>query len=257
MWAVLWLTTAAACDASHVAGVGDAAGSWGDGCTTPCELDTEPAGADAVVEAPMASGSGFGDPEHAINGVRGGGLRMQSLDVYSIPAGSHLVLEWTGRRIFDGPGVDFVVFENPFHFGDEHTFMDPTVVEVSADGEHWVALPHDYVAVDETTYSARQSDWIGFAGVRPVLLHQEHPVDGHERDGLPVDPFDAERAGGDPFDLADLPDADLRRRGVRYVRLSAATDHENPDTGAPFVSDRGSNGPDIDGVIARHLLEAQ
>jgi cysteine-rich repeat protein len=219
----------------------------GDGCTADCRREAEAASADAVLEAPGASGSGFGDPSRATNGVRGGGPTQQSLDVYSIPAGEHLVLGWEGRRVVDGPGLDLVVFENAFRYGDGLTFMDPTVVEVSADGERWVAFPHDYVAEDETTYSPREEHWVGFAGVRPVLLHVDEAA---------VDPFDPQAAGGDAFDLADLPDPELRARGIRFVRLSAAAAHENPDTGAPFVADPVSNGPDIDGVMARYLAEA-
>lgn len=225
----------------------DGNATTGDGCTAGCRVETEPAGADTVVDAPGASGEGFGDPTKAVDGVRGGGLTTQSLDVYSIPRGEPLVLGWEDRVVVNGPGVDLVVFENAFHYGDGLTFMDPTVVEVSADGERWVAFPHDFTAADETSYSPRTEHWVGFAGVTPVLLHAE---------GNPVDPFDGAAAGGDGFDLADLPDEALRAAGIRYVRLTAATDHDNPDTGAPFVADPVSDGPDIDGVAARYLAEA-
>ncbi|MFK7992060.1 MAG: LIC_13355 family lipoprotein [Sandaracinaceae bacterium] len=193
--------------------------------------------ASEVVEAPGATGEGFLDPELAVNGVRGGGATMQSLDVYSIRPGTHLVLGWGGRALMDGPGPDLFVYENAFAYGQDGAhFMDPTVVEVSADGERWTAFEHDYVTADETVYEPQPSAWRGFAGLQPVARHAEDN---------PLDPFEPE-AGGDAFDLADLPS---EAREVRFVRLSPASDWTNPDTGMPFVRDVVSDGPDIDGVF--------
>jgi cysteine-rich repeat protein len=231
-------------------GCDDGNAERGDGCDA-CRREVGPARADEVVDAPGATGMGFRDPMRAVNGVRGGGPDQQSLDVYSvgIGEGQWLVLGWQGRRLVDGPGPDLAVFENPFGYGAGLTFMDPAIVELSADGETWVALPHDYVAPDETRYSAQREHWLGFAGVTPVLLNE---------DDDPIDPFDA-AAGGDVFDLADLPntpEADvLRRQGARYVRIVAAASRVNPDTGAPFVRDPVSDGPDIDGIAGRYLVE--
>lgn len=224
----------------------------GDGCSAGCALELAPAMADAVEEAPGASGMGYGDPSRAINGVRGGGAMMQSLDVYSIGIGESawLVLGFEGRRVVDGPGDDLVVFENAFGYGDGLTFMDPAVVEVSADGETWIAFPHDYVAEDETAYSPRREHWLGFAGLTPVFLHADDNA---------LDPFDPE-AGGDRFDLASLPDTPeaerIREQGAAFIRISSAASHVNPDTGAPFVQDPVGDGPDIDGVAARWLVKA-
>ncbi|MCA9610104.1 MAG: LIC_13355 family lipoprotein [Myxococcales bacterium] len=209
-----------------------------------------PTAADTIVEATGASDAPFHDPSRALDGVQGAGHGAGSLDVYSIDYGTHLVLGWAGRRVVDGPGAELVVFENPFTFGDGRTFMDPTIVEVSIDGASWVAFPHDYLAQDETLYSSDADDWVGFAGVTPVLLHDETN---------PVDPFDAAAAGGDAFDIATLPTEGLggrvREEGFAFVRLSAAADHVNPDTGDRYPRDPVANGPDIDGVIARHLVD--
>jgi cysteine-rich repeat protein len=223
----------------------------GDGCSAGCAIETGPAEADTIVDAPSATGSGFHDPMRAVNGVRGGGEDMQSLDVYSIGlGGDRLVLGFSGRRLVDGPGDDLVVFENAFRYGDGLTFIDAAIVELSADGETWVTFPHDYVAEDERAYSPYPEDWDGFAGVEPVLSNA---------DDDPIDPFDP-RAGGDRFDLADLPDtpeaATIRRDGAAFVRIVAAASRTNPDTGEPFPIDVVSDGPDIDGVAARTLVEA-
>jgi len=224
----------------------------GDGCSAGCAREVPSAAATEVIDAPGASGTGYGDPARATNGVRGGGARMQSVDVYSIGIGegAWLVLGFDGARVVDGPGDDLAIFENAFGYGEDFTFMDPAVVEVSADGEEWIAFPHDYLAEDERAYSPRGEDWIGFAGVTPVFLHAEEN---------PLDPFDPE-AGGDRFDLAALSESEeserVRVEGARFVRISSAASHVNPDTGDRFVQDPVGNGPDIDGVVARTLVEA-
>ena len=74
----------------------------------------------------------------------------------------------------------------------------------------------------------------------------------------PHDPFDP-AAGGDLFDLADLPptpatDA-IRAEGVAYIRLGAPG--TNPDSGEAFPRDPVSNGPDIDGVYARTTTSSE
>lgn len=200
----------------------------------------------------LIDGSGVADAGKAVDGVRGGGLGRGGFDVAQLnyQGGSTLVLGWSGRRLLDGPGVDFVVFENGFRMGDDPArhFMDVLIVEVSADGEAWFTLPHDYVAADETQYSACPGDWLGFAGVWPTLFNV---------DENPVDPFLFRAAGGDGFDLAALTGPEARSAvaaGITQVRLVTAPSRQNPDTGAGFPHDAISNGGDVDGVVGRWLL---
>ena len=208
--------------------------------------------ADVVVDAPGADPSmAYGDPMRAVNGVRGGGATMGSTDVYSLnyTTRPYVTLRWSGRRVTNGPGADFVVFENAFRVptsADDY-FMDPIVVAVSLDGQRWVELPHHYAAHDPRSYSARIEDWVGFAGVTPVLVND----DTNRMSWL--DP----RAGGDAFDLDELPTtgdaAEIRAMGFRFVRLTSAAIVVNPDTGADYPHDPIANGADIDGVAARGL----
>lgn len=205
--------------------------------------------ADELVAAPGATGEGTRDPAHAMDGVRGAGTHAGSFDVYSLSPGDDatLTLGFSGARIVDGPGAELVVFENPFVIGDgPFRFMDPVLVEVSRDGETWLAFPHAFDAPDPTRWSPDPRHWHGFAGITPVLLHEED---------APGDPFDAEAAGGDAFDLSDLgadAEADaIRSEGFAYVRLTSARLVIDPATGAPFPHDAASDGPDIDGVYAR------
>lgn len=176
-----------------------------------------------VWSAPGDTGEGFHDVARAVNGVRGGGPLQGSLDVYSI--GPELVLGVEGAPVEDGPGVDLVVFENPFRIRGGGTFVEPAVVEVTADGEAWAAFPHALVG-DPGDADA----WLGYAGLAPVALNV---------DDYPVDPL-SEGAGGDRFDLADLDPGDpaaaeVLAYGFVAVRLTPATPSE----------------PDVDGVWVR------
>lgn len=211
--------------------------------------------ADTVVAAPGATGSGFGDPMHAVNGVRGGGTDSGSLDVFSLGydpgQNDFITLAWSNGRLQNGVGADLAVFENPFHTGGG-TFMDLVIVEVSIDGVEFRALAHDYTASDETVYQNDPQRWSGFAGRTPVFLHVETNV---------VDPFDTGAAGGDTFDLDDVVGDDavaqaIRADGVRFVRLVSAPARTNPDTGAAFVRETFSNGADIDGAYGRYVVPA-
>jgi hypothetical protein len=215
-----------------------------------CALSAERAWLTALVDPPPVTGGPFGDPARALNGVRGGGMAMGSTDVYSLDYGENgsLVFD-VGRALLDGPGAEIVIFENAFQIaGSDRRFMDQLVVSVSLDGETWVDFPHDYVAADESVYSSLPSDWPGFAGLSPVLL---------DVDTNPVDPFDGAAAGGDAFDLTDLPiegvAAQIHDDGFRFVRVTAAATLTNPDTGETFPHDPGANGPDIDGIYVRGL----
>ncbi len=247
-----------AADASDPANSGCGGFGW-TGLTSveppaPEALPTDTRPMDLVVEAPGASGEGPGDPQNAVNGVRGGGASTGGTDVYAIPAvnSSFLVLALDGHSIGNGPGAELVVFENPFNYGEGGVFMDQVVVQVSRDGITWVSFPFDFTAEDETSYSTDPADWDGFGGVTPVIFNQD--VDPN------ADPFNTETAGGDAFDLDQLDQADpdaaaMTRHGFRFVRLIPACTVLNPDTGRAFVSDPISNGPDIDGVYVRYAVE--
>ena len=212
--------------------------------TSVATIEGEPA------SAVVGSNADPEETEKATNGVRGGGNATGSADVYSMDHDSTLTLSWPGQRALNGTGNDFAVFENPFVIGSGPScFMDQIIVELSEDGENWVAFPHDYVADDQTVYSNLPSDWIGFAGLTPVLLNE---------DTNPVNPFDPAVAGGDAFDLDDLPAdnglaSSIRENGFTHLRLAAAPTRTNPDTGELFPKDPIADGPDIDGVYARYL----
>jgi len=231
--------------------------------------------ATTVVSAPGHTGLGFYDRQKALNGVRGGGTGAQSTDVFSLDnpgfnndSSTELVLSWGGKRILNGTGIDFIVFENAFYqSGDANArFMDLLIVEVSDDNINYCGFAPDYSAVTETNYSNNPAHWQNFAGVSPVLYNIENNnltlqqlFEDINNDKVP------DQGGGDGFDLALLSDSNtfatgctmalrdsLRDNGFRYLRLVPASRRINPDTSAAFASDAASNGPDIDGVAARY-----
>ncbi len=218
---------------------------------TPPPADPLSTWADEVVSAPGQSDAPFGDPALAVNGARGAGSFAGGVDVYALGANDDdatLVVRWSGRRLVDGPGTDLVVFENAFDVAPGVRFMDPAVVEVSADGTHFVAFAHSYEAAEASEWSADPSVWVGFAGVTPVLLHESDLV---------VDPFDPIVAGGDGFDLADLDPvaaAEVLALGVLSVRITSALAAVNPETGQFYPHDPVANGSDIDAVYGRMLV---
>ena len=185
--------------------------------------------ADVVIDAPGADQEldGFSDPHFAVNGARGGGLSAGGTDVYSLDRDgprTHLVVGFSDLQVVDGEGPDFVVFENAFQISSGGNFMDPTLVEVSRDGEVWHPFPATFAG---TTYDNDPALWEGFAGIQPVV---------HDVDDRSTPDVDDPEAGGDRFDLADLG-----LDSVTQIRLSAAPGVPNEPV---------SNGPDIDAVYA-------
>ena len=169
--------------------------------------------ASEVVSVEFGSGQDFGQSkltERVLGPPRGGGCCAGSLDVTSLGEGGSVVLAFHGD-IVDGPGPDFVVFENPFlpsGASPDAVFAELATVSVSLDGESWSEFP-----CTETEYP-----YGSCAGWHPVLANA---------DKGPISTLDPELAGGDPFDLADV-----RLTRARYVRI-----HDREDLDGTFDLD--------------------
>lgn len=139
-----------------------------------------------------------------------------SVDVLSLGCGGQITLAFDAPGIVDGPGDDFVVYENPFATGDT-TFTEPARVLVSDDGEVWRAFGCELTGAE---------DWPpqGCAGITPVF------------------PGDDGFSGGDAFDLADVA-----LSNARYVRL---VDVSIAYFGSDVWCTGGPGGFDLDAVEA-------
>lgn len=174
--------------------------------------------ADRVVAFAPGPGATFGHsklPGVVLGPPKGNGAGAGGLDVVSLGAGGQIVLAMDDLAISDGPGPDFLVFENAFV-----GFADPATVEVSQDGATWFAFPCDP--------GDAAAGYPGCAGVTPVF---SHPANG-------ISATDPALAGGDTYDLAELGLA-----SARFVRL---TDCLGDPAQAP------SAGFDLDAIAAIH-----
>ncbi|HEX3771008.1 MAG TPA: hypothetical protein VHV30_09100 [Polyangiaceae bacterium] len=161
----------------------------------------------------------------------GGGSDHGSTDVLSLGTGGSIVVGFGDNAIVDGPGPDFIVFENPFWVaGDANeVFAEPGEVSVSDDGVTWRTYP--------CTPAVDPSDTLGTGDMPPYgSCAGWHVVDSNTANG--VSPVDPATAGGDAFDLADL--------GVthaKFVRIVDKTHEDCPDANAP-----NDDGFDLDAV---------
>ena len=181
-----------------------------------CVLSFEPgvgAGFGQVSDVP--GGRQF--PEIIYGPPQGTGTGSGSTDVLSLGGGGEISFGVGGNAIVDGPGVDFIVFENAFDVGGDPDapYAEPGVVSVSEDAVTWVDFP-----CQKDTYP-----YTGCAGWHPVL---SNPDNG-------LSPFDPAAAGGDPFDLADVGVKQARYVRARDVSFCGASPSEGFDLDAAAI----------------------
>ncbi len=160
-----------------------------------------------VVSFRAGEGAGFGAekfPSVVYGGPRGGGIARGSIDVLTLGDRGEIVLDM-GRDIVDGPGPDFVVYENAFQIaGGNLIFTEPGAVAVSLDGVTFTDFP-----------CASEYPFAGCAGLAPVIADGDDPL---RRDSCGPSSTLCEggtiAGGGDAFDLHDVM---LTR--VRFVRI--------------------------------------
>jgi hypothetical protein len=187
----------------------------GEGCFTP----------EARLHAfDPGPGAGFGADllPDVVEGLPDGGKTSEgSTHVLSLGVGGSITMQFS-CPVLDGDGVDFVVYENAFFVGGgEGAFVEAGLVEVSVDGEDYVAFdctaPDVQVAVDDGVD--------GCAGMAVVAANAENGLAGVFPDG-----------GGDGFDIASVGlDA------ISFVRIT--------DLSAGGAAP--SAGFDLDAVVAR------
>ena len=162
----------------------------------------------------------------------GGGTTHGSIDVVSLGSGGSIIVSFAPNAIVDGPGPDFIVFENPFWIqgNSGNVYAEPGEVSVSDDGTTWTTFPctpaMDAAAPDGTGTLPPY----GLCGGWQVVYST--PDNG-------ISPLDPSVAGGGAYDLATI--------GVtraRYVRIVDKTDEACPDAGDKPTT----NGFDLDAI---------
>lgn len=155
----------------------------------------------------------------------GRGATKGSLDVVALGVGGEIVLSFEPNAILDGPGPDFIVFENAFYAAGDATqpAADLGEVSVSEDGVTWATY---------TCAPGPTAPYGACAGWNPV----------YSAPGNGISPFDPATAGGEAYDLADL--GMTRARFVRIKDRSEAACEGQPKP--------TTNGFDLDAIALIH-----
>lgn len=169
---------------------------------------------------------------HQATGMAGDGL------IVSLGDGGQATLTFS-YPIQNGPGPDFVVFENAFNA----TFLELALVEVSSDGQHFVRFP----AISNTDTAVQVG---GFGNVDPTRIYN---LAGKYKANY-----------GTPFDLEELiaDTAVLDLNAITHVRLIdvvgsmqpnyASRDSRGVKINDPWSTPFASGGFDLDAVGVLH-----
>ena len=163
-----------------------------------------------VVSFTPGACAGFGAsrmPDVVFGPPVGGSDTEGGLDVVSLGIGGEIVVSFEPNAVVDGPGADFLVFENAFYAAGNPNdiFADPGEVSGSDDGVTWTTFP----------CTATAAPYGACAGWHPVY---SSPTNG-------ISPFDPKAAGCDPYDLADVGVA-----RARFVRIRDKSTQSCPTT---------------------------
>ncbi len=147
------------------------------------------------------------------------------------------------RAIVNGPGADFVIFENGFTLSPTEDFVELAVVEVSSDGIHYFRFP----CISKTSTSV-QTGTFGTTDVQ--LLHN---IAGKYTGNF-----------GTPFNLDDIPDyALLDKNNITHVKIidvvgsverGAIKDSIGNTINDPYTTNFTSGGFDLDAVGVIHSV---
>ena len=179
-----------------------------------------------VVSVSYGPCSGFGQssmPDIVEGPPVGGGCCQGSTDVVSLGNGGSIVVSFDPNAIVDGPGPDFIVFENPFEIAanPNNLYAEPGIVSVSDDGVTWTSFPCTAT----------------FANPPYGLCAGWHPV--YSAPGNGISPVDPSVSGGDVFDLATI--------GVTHARYVKIEDHTVTEP-CDATHKATTNGFDLDAI---------
>jgi len=228
----------------------------------PAELSAQPV-TDCFADRVVSLRAGFVSAPPAFNTWQTGILfgppgaatpTTGSLSVVSLGRGGEIVLEFTDNVIVDGPGPDFIVFENAFFCSAVpisatdpwSVFAEPGIIAVSDDGVEFRTFPYDTAALSSVVSQCSDRTLLarlgGLIGITPSFTgNYTVPDDPLVFD--PAAPGGVSGHGGDAFDLAAV--------GLATARFMRITD---PDLGISLAG--ASEGLDLDGAVAIHSRPA-
>jgi hypothetical protein len=211
----------------------------------------------------------FEDPDYALGPPRGEGETINGVDVYCLGNGGSLTLGFdtaaSAGHIFNGPGADFIVFENAFYqfingqYDPHRSFAELMFVEVSSDGVNFARFaPYSWNLSPVGPFGVIDPAKVrGLSGANPVYAN----VDTNT-----IDPFDPAVAGGEAFDLSMLAYHPLVSSGmvdlnqIRAVRLvDVIGDGRHADAyGRPIYEPTGTGigGADVDAIAVINGVHA-
>jgi hypothetical protein len=186
-----------------------------------------------VVSAAYGDCAGFGltsMPAVVEGPPAGAGALAGSLDVVSLGFKGEIVVSFEPNAIVDGPGADFLVFENAFWAGGDPSRPAAELAEVSVseDGLTWKTF---------ACAPGNGPPYGSCAGWRPVYSAPTNELS-------PVDPA---VAGGDPFDLAEV--------GLTTARFVRIRDLGTIDCPANPADRSTTVGFDLDAVALVHARD--
>jgi hypothetical protein len=163
-----------------------------------------------------------------------------SVSTVSLGRGGSIVLAFTDNVIVDGPGADFIVFENAFFKSfvpadanqPYSVFVEPGAVAASEDGVTFVEFPYEAYALSlvgsDGTPSSALPALRGLAGITPDFTGNWTIADDPDA-WDPAGSGGVSGAGGDAFDLADVGLSSARF--IRIVDLDLGTGFAGPAEG--------------------------
>lgn len=218
---------------------------------------------DNVIEFSPGRNAGFGSsyfPENVLGKPDGSDSpqdpNQNENHILTLGTGGHIILEFSQDYVIDGPGPDFTIFENPVQpYGfPERSFIETAIVSVSNDRINWIQFPCELKSTENTDLFEK-NNYVGFAGIEPVLISPTNNIN----------PFDPELSGGDKFDLAEIGVDKCRFIKIQdtghsdfnptYDKFGTInTDFGNLLDPPPNLSGGRTAGFDLDGIAAINTL---
>lgn len=145
-------------------------------------------------------------------------------EILSLGLGGEIIVSFKNYLVYDGPGADFIIFENAFiNPINNKVFAEPAIVSVSIDGKNYIQFPYNIETLD------------GCAGTKPT--------NGN------ADPFDPDVSGGNAFDLSEIG-----LSYIKYIKIKDVTDSIIINPNHQFY-DPTLSGFDLDAITSRHLVD--